>query len=89
VAVKQLVARYAVLGAGALLMLIGALLLAFRPGVGMPALGWSAYAPLNRVAFVPGASPGPWMPVALILVVIGFCAVVAWIGFQIGRSRAS
>jgi hypothetical protein len=29
------------------------------------------------------------MPVALILVVIGFCAVVAWIGFQIGRSRAS
>jgi hypothetical protein len=85
--VKQIVARYAVVGAGALLMLIGALVLAFRPGPPEPSFGWSAYAPLSQAVLVPSAAGTLLGPIAIILVIIGFCGVVAWIGFQIGRTR--
>jgi hypothetical protein len=84
---KQIVARYAVVSAGALLMLIGALILAFRPGLREPSLRWAAYAPLSQTVFVPGIGSALLVPIAIILVIIGFCAVAAWIGFQIGRSR--
>jgi hypothetical protein len=84
---KQIVARYAVVSAGALLMLIGALILAFRPGLPEPSLRWAAYAPLSQTVFVPGIGSALLEPIAIILVIVGFCAVAAWIGFQIGRSR--
>lgn len=66
-------------------MLIGAAILLVRPG-GAPAdRGWAAYAPLSRTVFVP--SLVPYVPVAMALVLIGFCAVAGWVGFELGRAH--
>ena len=77
----RIVAQYAMLAAGVVAMFVGGLVLAFRamPSV---AFGWTAYAPLERRASLPDLS----QPIGLLLVILGFAASVAWIGFQIGRS---
>jgi hypothetical protein len=83
--VKPTILRLITPAAGAVLMLIGAALLLFRPGGQPAALGWAAYAPLSRAVFVP--SLVPYVPAAIALVLIGFCAIAAWVGFEIGRAR--
>jgi heme/copper-type cytochrome/quinol oxidase subunit 1 len=80
--VTRIAARFAVLAAGAVVMLAGALVLAFRPGT-VSSFGWTAYAPRSDFAFVP--SDGAALPVGLILVIAGFVAIVGWIAFEIGR----
>jgi len=80
----QIVARYAVLAAGIVAMFVGGLVLAFRATPTL-AFGWSAYVPLERRAGLPDLS----QPIGLLLVILGFGASVAWIGFQIGRSPAA
>jgi formate hydrogenlyase subunit 3/multisubunit Na+/H+ antiporter MnhD subunit len=77
----RIVARYAVLAAGVVAMFVGGLVLAFRATPTL-SFGWSAYAPLERRAGLPDLS----QPIGLLLVILGFAASVAWIGFQIGRS---
>jgi hypothetical protein len=78
---KQILMRLIVLGSGAVAMFLGGLLLAFRPtgGFAMPQ-GVASYAPLvatspvSSVIFVLG----------LVLLVLGFAAIAAWIGFEVG-----
>jgi heme/copper-type cytochrome/quinol oxidase subunit 1 len=82
---KQIVIRFVVLGAGAVVMFIGGLLLAFRPGSGVAVpQGFSTYAPLVSTSYS-SASSAVFI-IGLVLLVLGFAAVVGWIGFEIGRT---
>lgn len=83
---KQIVTRFAVLGGGAVGMFVGGLLLAFRPGGGiaiprrfatyLPTGATPLGSPLDDLLFVIG----------LVLLVLGFAAIVGWIGFEAGRT---
>jgi len=84
--VKLAILRLAVPSGGAVVMLIGAALLLFRPGASVASFGWSAYAPLSDTRYVPAVSA--YLPVASALVLIGFCAIAGWVGFELGRARS-
>jgi len=82
---KQIVVRFVVLGAGAVVMFVGGMLLAFRPAGGMAIpQGFSTYAPLEPVSYVSVSSV--IFVLGLVLLVLGFAAVVGWIGFEVGRT---
>jgi hypothetical protein len=82
---KQIVIRFAVLGAGAVVMFIGGLLLAFRPGSGVSVpQGFSTYAPMVSTSYASASSAV--FVIGLVLLVLGFAAVVGWVGFEIGRT---
>ena len=82
---KQIVIRFVVLGAGAVVMFIGGLLLAFRPGSGVAVpQGFATHAPMVSTSYVSASSAV--FVVGLVLLVLGFAAVVGWVGFEIGRT---
>jgi hypothetical protein len=82
---KQIVMRFVVLGAGAVVMFLGGLLLAFGPAGGMAIpQRFSTYAPLQPASYVSVSSA--IFVVGLVLLVLGFAAVVGWVGFEVGRT---
>jgi heme/copper-type cytochrome/quinol oxidase subunit 1 len=83
--VRSALLRYIVPAAGSVVMLIGGLLLALRPASPIPR-GWSAYAPLSDTTFTPTVIV---VPAGLVLLVLGFAALVAWIAYRIGRERSA
>jgi hypothetical protein len=82
---NKIVTHYAVLGGGALLMFLGGLLLAFRPtgGIGIPQR-LPSYQPMGALSVSPASEV--FFVVGLVLLVLGFAAVVGWTGFEIGRT---
>jgi hypothetical protein len=82
---KQILMRFVVLGAGAVVMFVGGLLLAFRPGSGMAIpQGFATYTPMVSTSYMSVSSAV--FVVALVLLVLGFAAVVGWVGFEVGRT---
>lgn len=82
---KQIVMRFVVLGSGAVVMFVGGMLLAFRPASGMAIpQGFATYQPLVSTSYVSVSSVV--FVVGLVLLVLGFAAVVGWVGFEVGRT---
>jgi heme/copper-type cytochrome/quinol oxidase subunit 1 len=83
--VRSALLRYVVPAAAGLAMLVGGLLLALRPTSPIPR-GWSAYAPLSGATYTPVVVV---VPAGLVLLVLGFAALAAWIAYRVGRERAA
>jgi heme/copper-type cytochrome/quinol oxidase subunit 1 len=73
--------------AAGLAMLVGGLLLVLRPSTPIPR-GWSAYAPLSDTTFTPTVAVVV-VPAGLVLLVLGFAALIAWIAYRIGHDRSA
>jgi heme/copper-type cytochrome/quinol oxidase subunit 1 len=71
---------YGVAAAGAALLVIGIVLVTTQP----MSFGWTAYAPLTDVTFVP-PFPTPAMWLGGILAVTGLALLAGWVGFRLGR----
>ena len=79
------VRRYAVLAAGFVVMVAGAILVTVTDALNQPAHGFAAYVPLSSTYFFP---PPPALLVGgYVLIGLGLCAITGWVGFQAGRQR--
>jgi heme/copper-type cytochrome/quinol oxidase subunit 1 len=76
--------RWGLLVLGLIGMIAGAILLTRMP----TSSGWTAYAPLSNTLYVPPFVTGSFVLGAL-LVLLGLALVAGWVGFALGRRRAS
>jgi heme/copper-type cytochrome/quinol oxidase subunit 1 len=74
------VRRYGVPAAGALLLVVGVIVVVTQP----VSFGWTAYAPLSSVTVFP-TSPTPAMMLGGAVGVSGLALVAGWVGFRLGR----
>lgn len=74
------VRRYGVLAAGALLLVVGVIVVTTQP----VSFGWTAYAPLSSVTVSP-PWPTPAMTLGGVVGVGGLALIAGWVGFRLGR----
>ena len=76
--------RFGWLVLGLIGMIAGAIVLTRTP----TSSGWTAYAPLSNTLYVPPFVTGSFV-LGAALVLLGLALVAGWVGFALGRRRAS
>ena len=80
-----MIRRFVVLVSGFVVMAGGVVLVVITDAVNQPARRFAAYAPLSSTYFVP---PPPLLLVTgYALIGLGLCAIVGWVGYQLGRQQ--